>query len=146
MHIATTRAPRPASGRMPPWWIAIAVPASTGATEAARVAGRTADHQTARAVSAVEAADARPGLTEARVVGGDRQVAHDVKHVPAADRVARHHRHHRFGQAADLDLQVEHVQPADSLGVDVAVVAADALVAARAESLGARPGEDDHTN
>src|SRR4051812_3105396 len=35
--------------------------------------------QDRRPVAAVERADARPGLPEARVVGGDRQVAHDVQ-------------------------------------------------------------------
>src|SRR5215211_4549335 len=38
------------------------------------------------AVAAVERAHARAGLAEARVVGGDRQVADDVQHVAAADR------------------------------------------------------------
>ncbi len=90
------------------------------------------------AVAAVERADLRAGLAEARVVGGDGEVAHDVQHVAAADRVAGHHRHDRLGRAADLDLEVEHVEAADAvLGdvvvTDVAVVAADALIAARAE-------------
>ena len=63
-----------------------------------------------------------------------------MQHVPAADRVAGHHRDDRLGQAADLDLQVEHVQapdaaPRDLVVADVAVVAADALVAAGAEGL-----------
>src|SRR5260370_15934 len=45
MARATTSAPSPAAGRMPPSWLATAVPASTGATEAASGAGRTAAHQ-----------------------------------------------------------------------------------------------------
>ena len=40
-------------------------------------------------VAAVERADARPGLSEPGVVGGDREVAADVQDVAAADRVAR---------------------------------------------------------
>src|SRR5919201_489916 len=257
---AASPAPRPA----PPWWIAIAVPTSTGATEAARVAGRTADHQTSAAlgrvsaavaiglgalgelrevrlsllhvrvaaylrlfahvveerrvagqlldarqpvvrgvhacldhaqreraelehlaaprdrlllqvgdrhdlvhephrqrllrvvllaqepdlacllladdageqpgaVAAVEAADPRPGLAEARVVGRDREVAHDVKDVAAPDRVAGDHRDDRLGQAADLDLEIEDIEPAPAARVDVAVLAPHALIAARAE-------------
>ena len=72
--------------------------------------------QHAGAEAAVQRADARAGLAEARVVGGDRQVADDVQHVAAADRVAGDHRHHRLGQPADLDLQVGHVEAADRPG------------------------------
>src|SRR5947209_1197487 len=267
--MATTRAPMPAHHRAPPSWTAIAVPMSTGATDAARVAGRTADHHTlvalgavsvaaatalralrelgeiglslldvrvatllrlvahvieerrvagelldagepvvggvhagfdhaqseraqlehaaapghrlllevrerydlvheahverllrvvlvaqepdlarlllpddareqSRTVAAVEAADARARLAEARVLRGDREVADDVQHVTAPDGVAGDHRDDRLRQAADLDLDVEDVQAADSLGVDVAVIAAHALVAARAKGLRAR--------
>ena len=66
-----------------------------------------------RAEAAVEAADARPGLPEARVVGGDREVADHVQHVAAADRVAGDHRDDRLGQAPHLHLQVGHVEAAD---------------------------------
>ncbi len=99
--------------------------------------------QQTRTEATVERTDARTGLTEARVVGRDRQVAHDVQHVTAADRVARDHRDHGLRQAPDLDLQIEHVEPADALVVAVPVVAADALVAARAERVGALAGEHD---
>src|SRR3954469_15033732 len=94
--------------------------------------------QDPRPVPPAERAAARAGLAEARVVGGDRQVAHDVQHVAAADRVARDHRDHWLRRAPDLDLEVGHVEAADAalgglvLG-QVAGVAADALVAARAE-------------
>src|SRR5215204_4989279 len=44
--------------------------------------------QQPRAVAAVERSHPRPRLPEAGVVGGDRQVAHDVQHVAAADGVA----------------------------------------------------------
>src|SRR5262245_62405846 len=50
MATATTSAPRPGSVRTRPSWTATAVPARTGATEAARVAGRAADHQTLAAL------------------------------------------------------------------------------------------------
>src|SRR5581483_8892946 len=109
----------------------------------ARLLLADAAREQAGAVPAVEAADARPGLAEARVVGRDRQVADDVQHVAAADRVARDHGDDGLRQAPDLDLEVQHVQAADALGVDVAVVAADPLVAAGAEGL--RPGaRQDH--
>ena len=72
-----------------------------------------------------------------------------MQHVPAADRVARDHRDDRLGAAAHLDLQVEHVQapdaPArDGVVAEVAVVAADPLVAPRAEGVRAFSAEDDH--
>src|SRR4051812_14059344 len=47
--------------------------------------------QAPRPVPAVERPDARTGLPEAGVVGGDGEVAHHVEHVPATDRVARDH-------------------------------------------------------
>ena len=68
----------------------------------------------ARAVAAVERADLRAGLAEARVVGGDREVAADVQHVAAADRVAGDHRDDRLGQPAHLDVQVGDVEAADA--------------------------------
>src|SRR5438270_13951142 len=49
MATATTRAPRPGSTRTCPSWTATAVPARTGATDAASVAGRAASHQMLRA-------------------------------------------------------------------------------------------------
>ena len=69
----------------------------------------------------------------------------------AADRVAGDHRDDRLGQAADLDVQVADVEAADALlgdlvVADVAVVAADPLVAARAEGLGPGAGEDDRAD
>ena len=71
------------------------------------------------------------------------QVADEVQDVPAADRVAGNRGDHRLGQAADLDVQVADVEAADALlgdlvVADVAVVAADPLVAAGAERLGRR--------
>ncbi len=66
----------------------------------------------------------------------------------AADRVAGDHRDHRLRQPADLHVQVADVEPADALlgdlvVADVAVVAADSLIAAGAEGLVAGAGEDD---
>ena len=101
--------------------------------------------QDRRAEAAVEGADARAGLPEARVVGGDREVAHEVQDVPAADRVAGDHRDDRLRQAAHLHVQVGDVEAPDrfAAGVgQVARVAADALVAARAERERALAGED----
>ena len=65
-----------------------------------------------------------------------------MQHVAPADRVPGHHRDHWLGQGADLLLQIEHVQARHAVGPDVALRAADTLVAAGAERLGARSGED----
>ena len=68
------------------------------------------------AEAAVEGAHARPGLSEASVLGRDRQVTHQLQDLPAADRIARHHRDHRLGQPTDLDVQVGHVKAAGAAG------------------------------
>src|SRR5207245_10523132 len=99
-----------------------------------------------RSVAAVEAADARAGLAETRVVGGDGEVADHVQDVAAADRVSRDHRDHRLGQTPDLDLEVQHVQPAGALRIDVPVVATDALIAPRAKRFGSGTGEGGHAD
>ena len=71
--------------------------------------------------------------------------------MPAADRVAGDHRDDRLGQAADLDVQVGDVEAPDAslagrVLVEVARVAAHALVAARAERVGALAGQHDHAD
>ncbi len=75
--------------------------------------------------------------------------------MPAADRVAGDHRHHRLRQPADLDVQVGDVEAPDAgwagpdyllVVVEVAGVAAHALVAARAERVRALAGEHDHAD
>ena len=88
-----------------------------------------------RTVSAVKGTDPRAGLTESSVVGRDREIAHQVQDVPSTDGVSRHLGDDGLRQPTNLNLQVEHVEPADAvLGhvvvADVAVVASDALVAA----------------
>ena len=103
------------------------------------------------AEAAVEAADARAGLAEDRVLGGDREVADEVEDVAAADRVAGDRGDDRLRRAAHLHVQVADVEPADALlgdlvGADVAVVAADLLIAAGAEGLIAGAGEDDRAD
>src|SRR5262249_30794241 len=82
-----------------------------------------------RTEAAVEAADARAGLPEARILGRDREIAHHVQHVSPADRVPRDERDHGLRHAADQLLELEHVQAPDAILADVAVVAAHALVA-----------------
>src|SRR4051794_34249602 len=101
--------------------------------------------------AAVKAADPRPGLPEAGVVGGDRHVADEVEDVAAAHRIAGDHRDHRLRQAPDLHVQVPDVEAPNSalcdvVVADVAVVAADPLIPARTEGVLAGAGEDDRAD
>jgi hypothetical protein len=65
----------------------------------------------------------------------------------AADGIASDHRDHRLGQAADLHVQVGHVEAPDRRPFGhVAGVAAHALVAARAERVRSRAGQHDHAD
>jgi hypothetical protein len=63
--------------------------------------------------------------------------------VTPADRVPGDHRDHRLGEPPDLDLEVEDVEAADPVLVDVAVVPPDPLVAAAGERVGSLSGEDE---
>lgn len=68
-----------------------------------------------------------------------------MQHMPAADGVSGDHCHHRFRAAANLHLQVEHVELRHTRFIVTAVIVATrGRVAARAESF--LPGvlEDDH--
>ena len=70
----------------------------------------------------------------------------------ASDRVARDHRHDRFGQSPDLDVQIGDVKASDGLmGAGrrrigprhvAAATAPDALIAPGAESVGSLAGQD----
>ncbi len=116
---------------------------ATEQPELLRLLGADQVPQEGGAEAAVPGADPRPGLAEDGVVGGDREVAAEVKDVAAANRVARHHRHHRLRQSPHLHLQVGDMKAADGSALgDVAGVAANLLVAARAERLRALAGED----
>src|ERR1051325_2522207 len=96
-----------------------------------------------RAEAAVEGADARAGLAEARVLRGDGEVADDVQDMPAADGVARDHGHDGLGQTADLLLHVEDVEARHALPVDVPPLPPHPLLPTRAKRLGTFAGEDD---
>ena len=100
--------------------------------------------QQARPEAAVERSNARADLAEAGIVGGDREVADQVQHVAAADRVARDHRHHRLRQAPDLDVEVGDVEASRAparhlLLLEIARVAAHALVAPEQNASGPAP-------
>src|SRR5262249_22609369 len=92
------------------------------------------DHacKVAGAETTVEAAHLRPDLAKDAIVRRDRQVAHHVEHVTAADGVAGDERDDDLGHRTDQLLHVEHVEPRYAFAVDVAAVAAHGLVTARA--------------
>ena len=102
--------------------------------------------QVGAAEAGVERADARAGLAEARVVGGDRQVAQHVQHVAAADRDAVHGGDHGLGNVADHAVQRLDLEQARLGRPVVAGLVALLLVAARAERLVARAGQHDHAD
>src|SRR5207248_10593390 len=62
------------------------------------------------------------------VVGRDGEVAEQVQHVAAPNRVARDHGDHRLGQVLDGALQVEGVEARHALLIYVATLAAHTLV------------------
>ena len=95
-----------------------------------------------RAEARVERADPRPGLPEAGGLGGDREVAQHVQHVPAADRDPVDRRDHRLRDVADQPVQVADLEHAALGGAVVAGLGALLDVAAGAERLVARAGED----
>ena len=71
-----------------------------------------------------------------------------MQHVSATYRVPGDHRDHGLRSAANLDLQIEDIQASDALVrnfviADVAIVAADHLIAAGAEGEVALTGQDD---
>jgi hypothetical protein len=96
-----------------------------------------ADHarKVARAKSAVEAAHGRPDLAEHGVLRRDRQVADDMEHVTAPDRVTRHERDHDLRHRPDQFLEIEDIEPGDPIAPDVPRPAAHALVAPGAKGV-----------
>ena len=56
-----------------------------------------------------------------------------MQDVPAADGVTRHHSDHRFGDIADVTLQLQHIQAWYAIIADITGMTAHFLIAARAE-------------
>src|SRR5206468_4698097 len=65
-------------------------------------------------VPAVERTDPRSRLPEPRVLARARQVAAQVQHVTAADRVPGHHREHGLAEPPDLDPEAQDGQLTDA--------------------------------
>src|SRR5205823_2212172 len=102
--------------------------------------------QIAGAEAGVERSHARARLAEARVQGGDREVAEHVQHVPAADRQAVDGRDHRLGDLADRAVQRLDLEQPAARGPVVAAGRALLLVASRAEGALARPRQRHHAD
>ena len=98
----------------------------------------------AGAEAGVEGPHARTGLAEAGVVGGDRQVADHVQHVPAPDREPVDGRDHRLWDLADHAVELLDFEQAAARGPVVAAAAPLLLVTADAEGPLPRPGERHH--
>ena len=86
--------------------------------------------------------DAHIGKTS-RVVTGDPQVAHHLEDLAATDRVAVDQGDHGDGQGSDLALEVQDVEPGQTVRADIPAALLVALVAARAEGLVAGAGQQD---
>jgi hypothetical protein len=84
----------------------------------------------------------RPGLAEARVLGGDGDVADHLEHVAAADRDAVDGRDHRLGNVAQGLVQLLELPQAVLAGAVAAGLGVLLLVAARAERPVAGAGQD----
>ena len=76
-------------------------------------------------------------------IGRQRQIAHDVQNVAAADREAVHQRDNRDRQRPDLALQVQDVEASQPVVADVPAATLDVQVAARAEGLVSCAGKED---
>src|SRR3954447_9230472 len=116
------------------------------AAEAPHLAGLLLPHdggQGRRAEPGVEGTHARAGLAEAGVLAGDGDVAQHVQHVPPADGQAVDRGDDRLGDVADQLVQVADLEHAALRRPIVAGLRALLHVAAGAEGLLPRPGQDD---
>src|SRR5690348_11213456 len=120
MLTATSSAANPAPHLAPPSWTAMAVAARTGATDAASVAGRTADHQTLRALR--ELAEVGLALLDVSITALLRLFAHVVEErrvarelLDAREPVVRRI-HSRLDHAQRKRAQLEHA-PAPGHGL-----------------------------
>ena len=91
--------------------------------------------QIRRTKSGIEAAHARPCLTEDGVFRRNGQVADYVKHMSATDGISVDHGNHRFRDGTNLFLYVEHIQTGNAVSTYVSAVAFHVHVASGAESL-----------
>ena len=96
--------------------------------------------------SAIERANFGSRLAKTSVIGSDGEIANNVQHVTATDRISSDHGHDGLGQAADFFLQIQYVQARHAVITDVASMAADFLVTSRAKGEITFTSENDHAN
>ena len=80
--------------------------------------------------AAIKTANPWPGLTKHSVVRRQAEVAEQMQHLTATDGIPRHQGDHHLGQAANDALKVEHVEAGQACFVEIAPIAAHALIAA----------------
>ena len=69
-----------------------------------------------------------------------------MQNVPASYCVASDHGHHRFWQAPDLLLQVQYVEPGNTIPSHISSFAAHFLIASRTEGLLSFAAKDHHSH
>ena len=89
----------------------------------------------------------RGGLTKPGIIRRNSEITHEVQNVSPAYCITCHHCHHRFGQSADLHLQVEDIEVSGALVVVIpTIVTAYPLITAGAESIAPRTSKNDHAD
>ena len=85
--------------------------------------------QIAGTKAAIKTANPWPGLTKNSVLCRQAEVAEQVQYLTTTDRISGHKGNHHLGQAANDPLKVEHVEAWQASFVEIAPIAAHALVA-----------------
>ena len=94
--------------------------------------------------SPVETTDFRSCLSETGVLGSDREVAHDMKHVASTDGVSVYHGDDGFRERTDGLVQVEHVEARHAVFINVASYSFHFLVASGTKCF--IPGSREYNN
>ena len=89
--------------------------------------------QIAGAKAPIKTAHPRSRLAKYGVLSSQAQVTQQVQHLATTDRVTRHQGNHHLRQAADQALQIQHIEPGQTRLVEIAPIAAHALIAASAK-------------
>ena len=100
--------------------------------------------QIARPQPPVKTPHLRPRLPEPGVVRRDRQIAHHMQHMPAPNRIPRHHRHHRLRQPPNLLLHIQNVQTRNPILTNVPRIPPHLLIAPRTKRQRPLPRQNDH--
>ena len=87
----------------------------------------------AGAKAAIKTAHPRSRLAKYGVLSRQAQIAQQVQHLATTDRVTGHQGNHHLRQAADQALQIQHIETGQTRLVEIAPIAAHALIAASAK-------------